>query len=42
MKRAAASRFWSVKNAPWRLFSADVIGRLSPVFIRTSAQKKSL
>jgi len=34
--------FWSVKNEPWKLLRAEVIGRLSPVFIRTSAQKKSL
>ena len=38
----AAIRLLSVKNWPCRLLSADVIGRLSPVVIRTRAQKKSL
>ena len=42
IKDMAASTFWSVKNAPWKLFRAEVIGRLLPVFIRISAQKKSL
>jgi hypothetical protein len=42
MTEPAASRLLSVKNSPRRLFSAEVIGRLSPVFISTSAQRKSL
>ena len=29
------------EELPWRLFNAAVIGRRSPVFINTSAQKKS-
>jgi hypothetical protein len=38
----AASRLLSVKNSPWRLFSAAVIGRFEPFWIRISAQRKSL
>ena len=38
----AASTFWSVKNAPWKLLSAAVIGRRSPVFNNSRPQKKSL
>ena len=38
----AASRLLFVKNWPWRLLSADVIGRRSPLFISIRAQKKSL
>jgi hypothetical protein len=32
----------SVKKTPFRLDSAETIGRFSPVRISTSAQKKSL
>ena len=38
----AAIRLLSVKNTPWRFFSAAVTGNLSPVGISTRAQKKSL
>src|SRR5216684_4927344 len=38
----AAMRLLLTKNSPWRLFSALVIGRLSPDFNRIKAQKKSL
>src|SRR5512140_864699 len=38
----AAIRLLFVKNSPWRLFRADVIGYFAPVFMRIRAQKKSL
>ena len=38
----AAIRLLSVKKTPWRLFSADVIGRLSPDWISATAHRKSL
>ena len=38
----AATRLLLTKNSPWRLLRALVIGRLSPLFINMSAQKKSL
>jgi hypothetical protein len=41
-REPAATRLLSVKNWPCRLLSDEVIGRLSPVTISTSAQKKSL
>ena len=42
MTEPAASRLLSVKNWPRRLFSALVIGHLSPVLHQHDAQKKSL
>src|SRR5260370_34051923 len=39
---AGAMRLLLTKNSPWMLLSALVIGRLSPVFRSSNAQKKSL
>src|ERR1700694_2744360 len=39
---SAAMRLLLTKNSPWRLLRALVMGRLSPVFSSSSAQKKSL
>src|SRR5262249_20374567 len=39
---AAEMRLRSVKNVPWRFVSDDVMGRLSPELIKTTAQRKSL